>query len=86
MKHFATPEFWEALASLPKGVQKSARKNFKLLENDPRHPSLQFKKAGAYWSVRANRGYRALATEEEDGYAWFWIGPHDVYMRMLKDE
>jgi len=37
---------------LPASVQKLASENYALLRRDPRHPSLQFKKVGNYWSVR----------------------------------
>jgi hypothetical protein len=50
---------------------------------DPRHPSLQFKKVGRYWSVRVGLRYRALATEVDDGYLWFWIGSHADYDRLI---
>ena len=54
MKHHAGPEFWRAYAKLPKAAQDIADKNFALLKSDPRHPSLHFKKAGRFWSVRAD--------------------------------
>jgi hypothetical protein len=60
-------------------VRATADKNFELLKSSPRHPSLQFKKIGRFWSVRAGLQYRALATEIEDGVLWFWIGCHADY-------
>jgi hypothetical protein len=48
-------------------VQKRARKNFRLWKNDPRHPSLQFKKVHPtepIYSARVGRSYRALADVE----------------------
>jgi len=61
---------------LPHTVRKLADANFELLKSDPRHPSLQFKKVGRYWSVRVGLRYRALAADVDGGYLWFWIGSH----------
>jgi hypothetical protein len=44
---------------------------------------LQFKKAGAFWSVRVGLKFRALAREDAGKLAWFWIGPHRIYERLL---
>jgi hypothetical protein len=63
MNHTATPDFWDEYNSLPADIQKMADKNYALLQADPRHPSLHFKKVGAFWSVRVGRNYRALAVE-----------------------
>jgi len=55
-----------------------------LLKDDPRHPSLQFKKVGKFWSVRIGLRYRALAVETNDAYLWFWIGSHGEYDRLIR--
>ncbi len=83
MNHYTSSDFWQLFYELPLEVQDLARENFKLLQADPRHPSLHFKKAGGYWSVRIGRRYRALATEVEDGFLWGWIGSHAEYDRIL---
>lgn len=83
MKHFASPKFWAAYEALPSYVRRLADANYDLLKRDPRHPSLQFKKVGRYWSVRVGLRYRALAVEVADGYLWFWIGSHADYDRMI---
>jgi hypothetical protein len=36
------------------------------------------------YSVRIGKGYRALGILEGEAILWFWIGPHDEYIRMLK--
>ena len=79
MKHIATPKFWTAYEALPPSIQKLADANFALLKRDQRHPSLQFKKVGRYWSARVGLRYRALAAESDDAYVWFWIGSHADY-------
>jgi hypothetical protein len=56
VKHFASPKFWAAYQALPLPVRKVADANDELLKRDPRHPSLQFKKVGRYWSVRVGCG------------------------------
>lgn len=83
MKHSATSKFWTAYEALPLPVRKLADANFELLKRDPRHPSLQFKKVGRYWSVRVGLRYRALAVETDGGYVWLWIGSHADYDRWI---
>ena len=83
MKHVASPDFWAAYEALPPQIRKLADANYALLKNDPRHPSLPFKKVGRYWSVRVGLRYRALAVEVDGGYNWFWIGSHADYDRWI---
>lgn len=83
MRHVTTARFWRFYGELPDAVQRLADKSFELLKANPRYPSLHFKKIGQLWSVRVGVHYRALATEEEDAYVWFWIGSHDDYDRLL---
>ena len=81
--HHTTPGFWSRLGRLPESVQRVASRNFQRLKEDPRHPSLRFKKIGKYWSVRVGRSYRALAEEDGDDFIWVWIGSHDEYLRVI---
>ncbi len=83
MKHKATPRFWAAYDNLPAPIKKLADAQYGLLNTDPRHPSLQFKKVGRYWSVRVGLRYRALAVEIDGGFLWFWIGSHADYDRLI---
>jgi hypothetical protein len=83
MNHYASPSFWAAYESLPLSVQRQADRNYELLKADPKHPSLHFKKAGKYWSVRVGLHYRALAVNVEDGVLWFWIGSHAEYDKLV---
>jgi len=85
LKHTASRAFWLHYRRLPQAVRELADKNFQLLKVDPKHPSLHFKRIGDYWSVRVGLDYRALATIVEDGVAWFWIGSHREYERLLVD-
>ena len=83
MKHFASRAFWEAYEKLPEQVRDLADRNFALLKENPRHPSLQFKRVGRFWSVRVGLRYRALATETDGDLIWFWIGSHADYDAMI---
>ncbi len=83
MKSSTTPDFWTNYAALPPEIKVRAKRAYRLWHNDPRHPSLQFKKTGNVWSVRIGGGHRALALLEADIFYWFWIGKHDEYERLL---
>jgi hypothetical protein len=83
MKHFASHAFWNRLDKLPKEVQELARKQFGLLKENPSHPSLHFKKAGRFWSVRIGAHHRALATEVDGDMRWHWIGSHSDYDKIV---
>ncbi|HEX3653658.1 MAG TPA: hypothetical protein VHU18_12625 [Rhizomicrobium sp.] len=84
MAHVTTPGFWTAYNKLPKVVRERADRNYQLLQNDPSHRALKFKRVGEYWSVRAGAGYRALGIDSSEGVAWFWIGTHDEYERLIR--
>jgi hypothetical protein len=83
LNHHTSPEFWEAFERLPSEIQDLARSNYEFLRENPRHPSLHFKKIDGNWSVRIGLGYRALGTDVEDGVLWVWIGSHAQYDRLL---
>jgi hypothetical protein len=82
--HRTTPRFWAVFAHLPESVQRVARQNFELLKENQLHPSLHFKRVGKFWSVRVGLNHRALAVEDGADYIWVWIGPHDEYIRQIK--
>lgn len=84
MRHFASPAFWAAYESLPQPVRELADKNFALLKSDPRHPSVQLKKVGRFWSARVGLRYRALAVDVDEGLLWFWIGSHADYDALIR--
>ena len=86
MKSRATPRFWASYRDLPTEVKEAARKAYRLFRADPQHPSLQFKKVHVrepLFSVRVTLGYRALGLLDGDEIAWFWIGTHAAYDRLL---
>jgi hypothetical protein len=84
VRHRATPDFWYHYRQLPDEIQELADRCYELLKQDSRYPSLHFKKVGPFWSVRIGIHYRALAVQENDDMAWFWIGIHAEYDRLLR--
>jgi hypothetical protein len=48
MKSSTTKAFRDGFLRLPPTVQTLARKNYRLWRENPQHPSLHFKRAGAY--------------------------------------
>ncbi|MBS1591569.1 MAG: hypothetical protein JST07_05595 [Bacteroidetes bacterium] len=85
MNHFASSSFWHSYQQLPNEIKELADKNFKLLKENPSHPSLHFKKINDYFSVRVGIKYRALGITVVGGILWFWIGNHTAYDKMLKE-
>ena len=83
MKHVASAKFWALYESMPAEIRAAADKQFALLNSDPRHPSLHFKKVGSLWSVRVAGQYRVLGKDIEDGIVWFWIGSHADYDKLV---
>jgi hypothetical protein len=84
MESRAVGAFWGAYNSLTPEVQRAAKKQYQLWIDDPRHPSIRFKKVGNYWSARVTDDFRALGIMDEDTVIWFFIGSHADYIRMLK--
>ena len=82
--HRTTERFWKSYRGLPADVRGRATKSFQLLNKNQRHPSLQFKKVGAFWSARVGVAHRALAVEDNEGFIWVWVGTHDEYEKILK--
>jgi hypothetical protein len=78
-----TPDFWASYSALPAAIKLRARRVYRLWKENPRHPSLRFKKIGAVWSIRIDPDYRALGLMENDILYWFWIGAHDDYERLI---
>lgn len=82
-------EFIKLFAQLPERVQKTARKNYRLWQQDPNHPSLEFKKINTpkpIYSVRVGMGWRAVGIKKDNQtIIWFWIGSHGEYDNLLKE-
>jgi hypothetical protein len=83
VNHFASPDFWFHFRQLPPEIRDLADKNFELLKQNLRHPSLRLKKVGVFYSARVGLHYRVLAKERSEGLVWFWVGHHSEYDRLL---
>ncbi|MGH9962060.1 MAG: hypothetical protein ACREBC_33850 [Pyrinomonadaceae bacterium] len=83
MNHHAAPDFWLCYRSLPQDIRKLADQAYERLKQNPRHPSLRFKRVGRFWSARVGAHYRAVAVEAADGFVWFWVGTHAEYNKLL---
>lgn len=87
MKSLTTSQFWKLYDSLPEQVQRRADRAYQLWQINPQAPGLYFKRVGKQrpvYSVRIDKGYRALGILEGKDILWFWIGSHDEYIRLLK--
>lgn len=90
MKSELTDEFIKCFADLPERVKKTARKNYRLWQRNPSHPSLEFKKLNITteptYSVRVGIGWRAVGVmKNSETIVWFWIGSHNNYDKLLKN-
>ena len=65
LKTLGNMQIWKCFENLPVPIQRTAKKNFKLLKDNPSHPSLHFKKVGKFWSARVGIDHRALAVEND---------------------
>jgi mRNA-degrading endonuclease RelE of RelBE toxin-antitoxin system len=86
MKSFTTERFRKAFGLLPKHIQHQARKAYRLFQQNPHHPSLQFKQVHPtkpIYSVRITADYRAVGVREGDEIVWFWIGSPADYERLI---
>jgi DNA-binding transcriptional regulator GbsR (MarR family) len=83
VRHLATARFWRCYHALPQTVRELADRNFAQLKADPAHRSLHFKKIGEFRSARVGLCYRALARDVDQNLAWFWIGTHAEYDKLL---
>ena len=86
MKSRTTRAFRSLLAKLPKSIREEARKSYKLFQENPGHPGLQFKcvqKKAKVYSARISLDYRALGTRDDDEMVWMWIGSHADYDKLL---
>ncbi|MBU2609838.1 MAG: hypothetical protein KJ606_02655 [Chloroflexi bacterium] len=87
MKSHTEARFWKFYNNLPKDIQRSADKAYKLWQSTPHHPSLHFKRIDPQdpiYSIRVGKKHRALGWLEGDTVTWFWIGSHADYDKLLK--
>lgn len=75
MEHILDEDFWKSCAKLPPNIQRRVPQKFQLLQQNPRHPSLRFKKVRTLWSIRISKGDRALAREKVGFSSGFGLEP-----------
>jgi len=86
MQSRTTRQFWRLFSDLPSDAQRDAKQAYRLFENNPGHPGLQFKKLEgeqSIYSARIGLEYRALAVMKKDRVVWYWIGSHSEYDRLV---
>ena len=86
MKSLTRPSFWRAYDGLDARTREAARKAFRQFTENPRHPSLCFKKLGGcenIWSVRINEQYRAVGEGREEAIIWVWVGSHNDFDKLF---
>ncbi len=87
MKSEITKSFRDSFRLLPEQVRRTARKNYRLWLQNPRHPSLEYKlviPSRNIYSVRVGIDWRALGVKKsDDTLVWFWIGSHSEYDTIL---
>lgn len=86
MKSKTTREFRELFARLPSNVQRQAREAYRLFRANPTHPGLHFKQLRPKpptYSVRIGIGYRAVGVLRADTIAWYWVGSHADYDKLI---
>lgn len=86
MNSRTTKNFRKAFTELPKRVQQQTREAYLQFKQNPRHPSLRFKKIHSnlpIYSARISRNYRAIGQLDGDTIIWFWVGSHKDYDRLL---
>lgn len=87
MESSVTKAFRKQLNDLPGSIQQQAAKVYAIWQEDPYHPSLQFKRVSQrqpIYSARVSLNYRVLGLLESDHIYWYWIGTHDEYDELLK--
>ena len=89
MRSKINAEFRKHYSNLPPDVRRRARRAYAIWRENPRHPSLHFKRVSdtdPIYSARIDANYRVLGVSRKDAIIWFWIGTHAEYERLLKQE
>jgi hypothetical protein len=82
-----TRRFRELFTGLPLRIQQQAREAYRLFKNNLGHPGLRFKQVHSdppTFSARVGISYRAVGVKDGEVMAWFWIGLHADYEKLLK--
>jgi len=82
----ATDAFWKAYRNLPDQVQQRARTAYRIWQENPSHPGLQFKQIHStepIYSVRIGLGWRAVGVRSGEAVVRYWIGSHADYDTLI---
>ena len=86
MNSHTTRQVRELLAAWPLRVRQQAREAYRLIQRNPAHPGLLFKKVRGdppIYSARVGISYRAVGAIDGNTVIWFWVGSHADYDRLL---
>jgi hypothetical protein len=85
LRSFLTPVFRKLYAGLPANIRRLAKEKYRLFQDNPTHPSLEFQAKGNVWTVAIGRSYCAIGRMRgDDDIHWVWIGSHEAYNTMLR--
>lgn len=71
----------ETYDELPKDIKKKFKKQLKLLQANPKHPSLKIHKiqgTAEFWEFYIDDFYRCVFTKTENIYRLRCVGPHKL--------
>lgn len=69
---------------LPNEIRELADKNYALLKENPRHPSLQLKRIEELWSARVGQHYRTIGiVMRQMGFNGFGLVPMRIMINSL---
>ena len=86
MNSHTTQRFRDALSKLPLEIQEKTEEAYHLWQQDPQHPSLQFKRIHTVkpiYSVRVALGWRAVGVRRGNEMVWYWVGSHADYDQLI---
>jgi hypothetical protein len=87
MRSRITASFSRRYGELPLNAKEAVRRAYLRFTDNPRHPGLQLKRVSRkrpIVSARVSDDYRVLGLASGEEIAWFWVGPHHEYDKLLK--
>ncbi len=79
--------YWAHFDNLPPDIRKLAEDNYRLWQQDSKHPSLRFKQIHGHlpvFSYRVAMQYRTIGVQTDDGkLVWFWVGSFDDFRQQV---
>ena len=81
MRLIPTPNYEHAYQQLSSTTQRRVDRKLSLLLENPRHPSLRFRKMEGYeniWEMRVSRNYRVTLLQSGEDFYLRNVGTHDI--------